>query len=48
MFYKLYELSYEKIKIVDPEVDKVLTSFGLSKEDYERMIGEVLGELEVY
>ena len=43
MVYKLYE----EIKIVDPVVDKVLSSFSLSKEDYERMSVEKLGELEV-
>ena len=42
MVNKLYELTYEEIKIVDPEVDKVLTSFGLSKADYELMSVEEL------
>jgi adenine-specific DNA-methyltransferase len=37
MVYKLYELTYEEIKIVDPEVDKVLASFGLSKTNYEHI-----------
>ncbi|MCK4358301.1 MAG: hypothetical protein KAW92_06100 [Candidatus Cloacimonetes bacterium] len=37
MAYKLYELTYEEIKIVDSEADRVLASFDLSKADYERM-----------
>ena len=37
MVYKLYELTYEEVKIVDPEADKVLASFGLCKADYEMM-----------
>jgi len=37
MVYKLYELTYEEVKIVDPEMDKVLESFGIGKEEYERM-----------
>ena len=37
MFYKLYELAYEEIMIIDPEIDKVLSSFGLSKADYYRI-----------
>ena len=37
MVYKLYELTYKEVKVVDPEFDKVLAEFGLSKEDYERM-----------
>ena len=37
MVYKLYESTYEEVKIVDAEFDKVLSEFGLSKADYERM-----------
>ncbi|MCF7858117.1 MAG: hypothetical protein K9N07_02160 [Candidatus Cloacimonetes bacterium] len=37
MVYKIYELTYEEVKIVDPELDNVLNQFGLRKEDYERM-----------
>ena len=47
MVYKLYELTYEEVKIVDSDFDKVLAEFGLSKEDFERMSLEELGELEV-
>ena len=44
--YKLYDLSYEEVKIVDENVDKVLSSFGLSKADYERMSLEEFGKLK--
>ena len=47
MIYKLYELTYEEIKIVDPEVDKVLASFVLSKVDYERMSVSKFARLEL-
>lgn len=30
MTYKLYDLSYDKVKIVDPEIEKII-----SKKDYE-------------
>ncbi len=45
MVYKLYELTYEEIKIVDENVDKVLASFVLSKADYERMSVSGFAEL---
>lgn len=45
MVYKLYELTYEEAKIVDPQLDSVLSEFGLSKEDYEKMSVEELGNL---
>ncbi|MDO9576825.1 MAG: Eco57I restriction-modification methylase domain-containing protein [Candidatus Cloacimonadales bacterium] len=47
MVYKLYELTYEDVKIIDENVDKVLASFGLNKADFERMSVEELGKLEV-
>jgi hypothetical protein len=31
MVYKLYELTYEEVKIIDPEIDKII-----SKADYEK------------
>lgn len=31
MVYKLYNLTYEEVKIIDPEIEKII-----SKEDYER------------
>ncbi|MDO9578320.1 MAG: TaqI-like C-terminal specificity domain-containing protein, partial [Candidatus Cloacimonadales bacterium] len=37
MVYKLYELTFEEAKIVDPKLDSVLAQFGLSRTDYERM-----------
>ena len=45
MVYKLYELTYKEVKIVDAEFDNVLSEFDLSKEDYERMSVEELGAL---
>jgi len=45
MVYKLYELTYEEVKIVDDNADQVLTSFGLSKADYERMSVSDFAEL---
>jgi len=45
MVYKLYELSYEEMKIVDPQLDKVLAQFGLSKEDFEGMGVEKIASL---
>jgi len=48
MVYKLYELTYEEVKIVDPEVDKVLDQFGIGKEEYERMGSKEIEKKEVY
>jgi hypothetical protein len=31
MVYKLYELTYEEVKVIDPEIEKVI-----SKEEYEK------------
>lgn len=31
MVYKLYNLTYEEVKIIDPEIEKII-----SKEEYER------------
>jgi hypothetical protein len=31
MVYKLYELTYEEVKVIDPEIEKII-----SKEEYER------------
>ena len=45
MVYKLYELTYDEVKIVDSEFDKVLASFGLSKADYEQMSVEELSKI---
>lgn len=46
MVYKLYNLSYQEAKIVDPELDDVLSQFSLSKDDYENMSIEELSRLE--
>ncbi|MBN1924649.1 MAG: Eco57I restriction-modification methylase domain-containing protein [Prolixibacteraceae bacterium] len=40
MVYKLYTLTYDECKIVDPEIEKLI-----SREDYERMSIEQLSEL---
>ncbi|RLD58729.1 MAG: hypothetical protein DRJ01_12185, partial [Bacteroidetes bacterium] len=37
MVYKLYELTYEEVKIVDPEIDTVLMKFDIGGKDYEKM-----------
>jgi hypothetical protein len=29
---KLYELTYEEVKLIDPEIEKII-----SKEDYEKL-----------
>ncbi|NQV18641.1 MAG: hypothetical protein HQ534_08880 [Armatimonadetes bacterium] len=47
MVYKLYELTYEEVKIVDPVIDKVLISFGLNKAGYERRGIEELVEMDL-
>jgi hypothetical protein len=31
MVYKLYEITYEEVKVIDPEIEKII-----SKEEYER------------
>jgi len=33
MCYKLYNLTYEEIKIIDPNIEQII-----SKEEYERFI----------
>ncbi len=47
MVYKLYELSYSEARLIDPDLDSVLASFGLSAQDFERMSIEDLSKLEV-
>lgn len=47
MVYKLYELTYDEIKIVDLEFDSVLEQFGLSAAGYEKMGIEELGDIKV-
>jgi len=47
MVYKLYELSYSEAKLIDPDLDSVLASFGLSAQDFERMTIEELGNLSL-
>ena len=45
--YKLYNLTYEECKTVDPEFDAALTQFKLSPDDYKNMSIEELAGLEV-
>lgn len=47
MVYKLYELTYSEAKLIDPDLDSVLASLGLSAQDYERMSIKELSEMEV-
>ena len=47
MVYKLYELEYLEAKLIDPDLDSVLATFGLSAQDFERMSIEDLSKLEV-
>jgi adenine-specific DNA-methyltransferase len=47
MVYKLYELTYSEAKLIDPDLDSVLASFGLSVQDYERMSIADLSKMEV-
>ncbi|MCD6182248.1 MAG: Eco57I restriction-modification methylase domain-containing protein [Candidatus Cloacimonetes bacterium] len=44
MVYKLYELTYEEIKIVDEDFDTVLAELGLDKEDFENKSLQDLAE----
>ena len=36
MVYKLYNLTYEEVKIINPEIEKII-----SKEDYEKFEIEI-------
>jgi hypothetical protein len=45
MVYKLYELSYAEVLVIDPAFDAVLEQFGLAQADYERMSVEELAGL---
>jgi hypothetical protein len=47
MVYKLYELSYSEAKLIDPDLDSVLASFGISVQDFERMTVEQLAKVEL-
>lgn len=46
MVYKLYELTYDEAKVIDPKLDEVLAQFGLNAEQYETMSVETLAGLE--
>ncbi|HNQ43371.1 MAG TPA: Eco57I restriction-modification methylase domain-containing protein, partial [Candidatus Cloacimonadota bacterium] len=47
MVYKLYELTYSEAKLIDPDLDSVLASFGLSAQDYEQTSVQELSTLKV-
>ncbi len=47
MVYKLYELDYSEAKLIDPDLDTVLASFGISAQDFERMTIEELANLSL-
>jgi len=47
MAYKLYGLTYDEVKIVDSEFDNVLSTFRMSKEDYENKIIEELSNYDL-
>jgi adenine-specific DNA-methyltransferase len=47
MVYKLYELTYSEAMLIDPDLDSVLASFGLSVQDYERMSIADLSKIKV-
>ena len=47
MAYKLYGLTYDEVKIVDSEFDNVLSTFKMSKEDYENKIIEELSNYDL-
>jgi propanediol dehydratase small subunit len=42
LVYKLYDLTYDECKTVDPEFDKVLAEFGLGKEEYDSITNHEL------
>ena len=42
MLFKIFSLCYDECKIIDPEIEKLI-----SKEDYERMSIEELAEYEI-
>ena len=44
---ELYELSYDEVKIVDPKIDEVLSSLGLTKNDYENKAIEELSNYDL-
>ena len=46
-FLKILDKYSEENRDKNPKIDKILTDFGLSKADYERMSVEELAELEV-
>ena len=45
MVYKLYKLTYDEIKIIDPDFDSVLNEFNIDRVKYENMSIEEIGEM---
>jgi len=46
MVYKLYELTYEEVKIIEENIDEVLTTFGINRENYKQVTLEEIARLE--
>lgn len=44
--YKIYNLPIMEIIIIDPEIDTILSDFGLTSEQYEKMSVEEIASLE--
>lgn len=42
MVYKLYELTYDEVMVVDPDIERII-----NREDYERMGVEELGDYKI-
>lgn len=47
MVYKLYRLSYLEAKLIEPELDSVLSLYGLSPHDYEKISLSELSRLGI-
>jgi len=45
MVYKLYELNYDEVLVIDGDFDIVLEKFGIDRVKYEKMTVEELGEM---
>ena len=47
MVYQHNKITYDEVKIVDPEFYRVINQFGITPADFERMSLEELAGLEV-
>lgn len=45
MVYKLYDLNYEEMRLIDPDLDQVLASFGLDANSFAQLSLKDLQEL---